>query len=122
MAKAGPWICFRSMRGLLASNTLYVLRRRKLVSKEEQAAWALGLLTSEAREQARSIGRRYPDGLVKYEPKDLRSILLPQPRNTTNAIEIYGRAVSQLLAGDVDGATNSADQFLNTGRKPSRRR
>jgi hypothetical protein len=121
MSKAGPWISLRSMRGLIASNTLYILRRRSSMSQNERAAWALSLLSSEAREQATSLGRRYPDGLIKYEPKELRSILIPKPTATTNGTELYGRAVGHLLAGNTERAVKIADQFVNKSRRSSRR-
>lgn len=120
MSKAGPWISLRSMRGLIASNTLYVLRKRDSMSQAEACGWSLSLLSSDAREQARRIGRRYADGLVKYEPKELRSILIPRPTTSKNAAELYGRAIGLLVAGNTQGATNIADQFVRRSRRSSR--
>jgi hypothetical protein len=112
MAKAGPWISLRSMEGLSASNTLYVVRLLERMKQEEKAAWALSLLTTYCRQQVTKLGRRYPDGLVKYEPKDLHSLKLPKPRATQNGREKLEAAVSQLLAGNTQAASQIADKFF----------
>jgi len=112
MAKAGPWISLRSMQDLSASNTLYVVRLLERMKQQERATWALGLLTSYCRQQVMKLGRRYPDGLVKYEPKDLHSLKLPRPRTTNNGREKLDAAVSQLIAGNSDAAFQIADKFF----------
>lgn len=124
MTKLGPWISLRSMQGLSASNTLYVVRFLERMKQEEKAIWALGLLTSYCRQQAKQLGRRYPDGLVKHEPSDLHSLTIPEPRGMKNGPETLKAAVSQLLAGNADGASQIADTFFEldsnlraTGRK-----
>lgn len=124
MTKVGPWISIRSMQGLSASNTLYVVRFLERMKQEEKATWALGLLTSYCRQQAKQLGRRYPDGLVKHEPSDLHSLMIPEPRGMKNGRETLEAAVSQLMAGNVDGTSRTADTFFEldsnlraTGRK-----
>lgn len=112
MAKVGPWISLRSMQDLSASNTLYVVRLRERMRQQEKATWALGLLTSYCRQQVTKLGRRYPDGLVKYEPKDLHSLKLPRPRTTNNGGEKLEAAVSQLVAGNSHVAVQIADKFF----------
>jgi hypothetical protein len=112
MAKAGPWISLRSMQDLSASNTLYVVRLRERMRQQEKAAWAMGLLTSYCRQQVSKLGRRYPDGLVKYEPKDLQSLNLPRPRATDNGRETLEAAVSHLVAGNSHAAFQIADRFF----------
>jgi adenine-specific DNA-methyltransferase len=117
MTKAGPWIAFNSMPGLRASNTLYVLERRNRMSLNEEGAWALSLLSSEARSHAASLGRRYPDGLVKYEPADLRRIVLPTPVRLAGAAAVYQRAVRCLADGNQQRATEIADRFVGGGSR-----
>lgn len=102
------------MRGLSASNTLYVVRFLTRMKQDEKAAWALGLLTTFCRHQVRIAGRRYPDGLVKHEPKDLHSLLIPQPPATKKGIETLEAAVSELVAGNTRQAIRIADQFYAT--------
>lgn len=120
MAKAGPWISLRSMQDLSASNTLYVVRLLDRMKQQEKATWALGLLTSYCRQQVAKLGRRYPDGLVKYEPKDLHSLNLPRPRTTNNGRETLEAAVSQLVAGNSHAAIRIADRFFELSAPPER--
>lgn len=73
MTKLGPWITFRSMRGLAATNTLYVLTAKKHMFADEHAAWALSLLSSPCRQQFNELARRYPDGLPTAAPETTKS-------------------------------------------------
>jgi hypothetical protein len=111
MTKLGPWICFRTKRELVATNTLYALHARTKMRSEEQAAWALSLLCTSSREQFHKIVRRYPDGLPKLEPHDFNSLRLPSPRRTRGAVEKYSRAIKYLLNGKVAEAMAIADMF-----------
>ncbi len=115
MATAGPWICFRSKRQLIATNTLYALIARTKMSHDERAAWALSMLSSVPRQQFRAIVRRYPDGLAKLEPHDINSLRLPTPVRTQGAGEEYSRAVGLLLGGNVKEAVAIADAFMRPG-------
>ena len=109
MANLGPWICLRSMRGLAATNTLYVISSNKAMSMDERAAWALSLLCSETRHQVQSLVRRYPDGLAKLEPRDISALRLLRPKRFDGSRDKYRRAIKLLLCGDVKGATALAD-------------
>jgi len=71
MSQDGPWISLRAMPSLAASNTLYVVRFTSARRRDEQAAWALSLLTSRTRKLVKELRRVYTDGLTKYEPGDL---------------------------------------------------
>ena len=62
------------MPRLVATNTLYVVRCLTTSSGDERTAWAMWLLTSEAAERLQCVGRRYADGLLKYEPRDLAEL------------------------------------------------
>jgi len=114
MTKSGPWISFRKKRHLAATNTLYVLTPKTKICADEQAAWALALLSTPVRRQYDKIARRYPDGLAKLEPHDVNSLRLPSPVQTKGAADEYERAVSLLLQGKVAEAVSAADAF---GRK-----
>jgi len=112
MTKLGPWISFRSMRHLSATNTLYVLTPRTVMSAEERSAWALSLLSTPSRQQFCELARRYPDGLPKLEPRDLYSLRLPPPAHTNDSIQQYQRAVRLLVSDRVDEAVKIADSFI----------
>jgi hypothetical protein len=112
MTKLGPWISFRSMRGLSATNTLYVLMPRTVMRAEERSAWALSLLSTPSRQQFHELARRYPDGLPKLEPHDLYSLRLPPPVRTHDAIRQYQRAIQFLVSDRVAQAVQIADSFV----------
>lgn len=111
MTKLGPWICFRSKRQLVATNTLYTLSAKTKMSSKERAAWALSLISTSPQRQFHAAARRYPDGLAKLEPHDLNSIRLPTPLRTKRAPEEYARAICYLVAGRVREAVAIADAF-----------
>ncbi len=112
MSGHGPWLCINEMRGLNATNTLYVVTFRSR-SREIWYMWALALLSSTAQHQIRRIGRRYADGLVKYEPGPLGEIELPKLRTDADHRSLYIRAVDALLAGDPAMAKDIADSVLS---------
>lgn len=116
MSRTGPWIALNSMRDLTASNTLYCVHFSKAASDAEKAAWSLSLLTTTARNQLAPLGRRYPDGLLKFEPGDLAEVLVPRPPSFAGARRVYRRAVGRLLAGAVTEAQALADTWLEDGR------
>ncbi len=109
MTQLGPWISFRSMRHLAATNTLYVLTDKNKMSADERAAWGLSLLSTSSRRQFSELARRYPDGLAKLEPHDLNSFQLAPPKSTKGAAGNYHRAVDFLLASEVSEAVTIAD-------------
>jgi adenine-specific DNA-methyltransferase len=109
MTKLGPWISFRVKRQLIATNTLYVLTAKAKMNSDEQAAWALSLLSTNPRLQFQDIARRYPDGLAKLEPHDLNSLRLPSPVSSKGARETYAQAISLLVAGNIKEAVAIAD-------------
>jgi adenine-specific DNA-methyltransferase len=112
MTKLGPWICFRSMRHLAATNTLYVLTAKVKMKADERAAWALSLLSSPCRQQFKRLARRYPDGLPKIEPHDLYAFKLKPPDQTGDACQKYKQAIDFLLSGDAETAVAIADAFM----------
>lgn len=112
MTRLGPWISFRSMRQLSATNTLYTLTAKNKMSADEHAAWGLSLLSTSSRSQFAELTRRYPDGLPKLEPHDLNSFQLSPPQSTTGAVENYRRAVDLLLASKISEAVAIADAQL----------
>jgi hypothetical protein len=113
MTRLGPWITWKRMRGLSATNTLYVISCKERLSRSERYAWSISLLTSQARRAARTLGRRYADGLVKYEPRDLKKIPLPQPSSRKSAEDLYQRIVNLLVAGREGEAERLADKFCS---------
>jgi adenine-specific DNA-methyltransferase len=109
MTSAGPWLSLRSMRGLAATNTLYVITANEMMTIDEQAAWALSLLSSETRRQVRATLRCYPDGLTKLEPHDTSELQLLPPKRIAGSREAYHHAITLLLSGDIAAATAIAD-------------
>ena len=111
MSQHGPWLCVNETKDVNATNTLYVVRFSSRNPKDWYM-WALALLTSEARRQIRRIGRRYPDGLVKYEPGPLGRIALPSLRADADHKGLYTEAVTALLAGNSGLAKEIANSTL----------
>lgn len=111
MSQSGPWLCVNEMRKLNATNTLYVVSFETR-TREHWYMWALAMLSSIAQKQIQRIGRRYADGLVKYEPGQLGEIRLPRLRDNQDYRSLYGRAVRSLLAGDSRAAKDVADSIL----------
>ncbi|GEM_PF-925496 len=120
MTGIGPWIAQRSMRNLVATNTLYVVSPKERITREEQAAWFLSLLTTETRDQAATHTRRYPDGLAKFEPRDISRLRLPSPKRIPGSRERYHRAIKLLLSGNIQSAIEIAD--ASVGQKPRSRK
>ena len=112
MSRVGPWIAFRRKRHLAVTNTLYVVTSKGKLQMDEEAAWALALLSTPVRRQYAEIARRYPDGLVKLEPHDVNALRLPSPDRVKGACEEYARAVNLLVAGNVLDAAKIADGFV----------
>ncbi len=108
MSQHGPWLSINEMDGLNATNTLYVVTFRSR-NREAWYMWALALLSSIAQRQIRRIGRRYADGLIKYEPGALGKIELPALKEDADHKLLYGRAVEALLAEDLRMAKAIAD-------------
>jgi adenine-specific DNA-methyltransferase len=111
MSQYGPWLSINEMDGLNATNTLYVVTFR---SRNRRAwyRWALALLSSTAQRQIRRIGRRYADGLIKYEPGALGKIELPALKEDADHRSLYARAVGALLAEDLRMAKDIADSVI----------
>jgi adenine-specific DNA-methyltransferase len=113
MSKVGPWLCFRKMPRLTASNTLYVASFHNCETDDERAAIALALVSTSVSQQLFSIGRRYADGLLKFEPGDLHSIRFEVPVSAKGAMQTYSRCVSALQReGDLRKARAIADSWL----------
>jgi adenine-specific DNA-methyltransferase len=108
MSQHGPWLCINETPCVNATNTLYVVRFSSR-NREDWYMWALALLSSEARRQVRRIGRRYPDGLIKFEPGALGEIELPRLKTNADHKSLYVRAVTALLSGCLDVAMGIAD-------------
>jgi adenine-specific DNA-methyltransferase len=115
-SRVGPWLAFRKMPRLSATNTLYVSRFRHRLCSDEQAAWAMALLTSTARQSWTSLVRVYPDGLFKVEPGDLSKMRIPVPAESEGADQAYRRAIDLLLSGKEEQARHFADSWMKRSR------
>lgn len=114
MSSVGPFLSFRDMRRLNATNTLYVFTFKKKCTLLNQRAVSLGLLTSSVRSQLSEKSRRYAGGLKKLEPSDLNDLLIPKLRNTNRITTAYDNAVTALVNGDAARAEEIADSFLHS--------
>lgn len=112
MSNLGPWMSFNEMPGLNATNTLYVVTFNDR-NPNNWYRWALAMLTSTSQRQIKRIGRRYADGLVKYEPGMLANLRLPNMGDRRNYRRIYETAISALLVGDHAKAKEIADSNLS---------
>ena len=120
MSSAGPWIALSGMKGLSATNTLYVVTFRKARTSAEKAAIGLSLLTSNARDALSNVGRRYADGLLKYEPGDLRDVEVPLVSKRQGVTRRYRQAIAKLVAGDVLASQRLADEWTECGSEQNR--
>lgn len=111
MSQHRPWLCINESERVNATNTLYVVR---FLSRDraDWYMWALAFLSSEARQQVCRLGRRYPDGLIKYEPGSIRKILLPEVKRDVDHRTLYLDSVSALLSGNLRLSSEIADSVL----------
>jgi len=113
MGKGLPFLALRKMRGLTATNTLYVVRfRRQVIGEQARASVALSLITTEARRELRRHARVYADGLLKFEPTELARVRVPVWRSTRGASSALRSALAKLAAGDTIGACAIADSWF----------
>lgn len=118
MSGYGPWICLSDYARLNATNTLYVVNFRPSITENQRFGYALALLCSPVQRQLRKSARRYADGLIKYEPSSLKSLLLPNIQADKAYRRTYCKAVRSLLAGERFHARQIADEAFNiTGRE-----
>ena len=117
MSSWGPWVVFREMADLGATNTLYVVRFVDAMTLNEQAAWAMWLLTTRAQAKLRRVGRRYADGLLKFEPGDIAALPIEQPQIISGAFTAYKRAVRLLLDGKISESRSIADKWFSHPRR-----
>ncbi|MDQ1639792.1 MAG: adenine-specific DNA-methyltransferase [Pyrinomonadaceae bacterium] len=110
MSQGGPWLCINEMRKLNATNTLYVVSFETR-TRELWYMWALAMFSSIAQKQIRRIGRRYADGLVKYEPGQLGEVRLPRLRVDEDYRSLYARAIRAFTTGDARTARELADSL-----------
>lgn len=111
MSKQLPFLSLRSMDRLSATNTLYVVRFKNARETADRAAIGLALLTSRVRRELVSHARVYADGLVKFEPSELARILVPSLSTRPDAVDVFERATTLLLADDEPAAEALADEW-----------
>ena len=116
MSSWGPWVVFREMADLGATNTLYAVRFVDAKTRDAQAAWAMWLLTTRAQKRLRRIGRRYANGLLKFEPGDISALSIEKPAVSRGAFAAYKRAVRLLLKGKVSESRAIADRWFSLER------
>ncbi len=105
-----PWLSFREMRGLAATNTLYVVNFvDPLLSPRHRIGVAVSLLCSEVREQMTTRGRAYAAGLLKHEPSDLLGLQVPAAGTVVANWDAYRRAVRALSEGNEIDSKKIAD-------------
>lgn len=115
MSQSGPWMSFNEMPGLNATNTLYVVTFHDRDSNEWYK-WALSMLTTIGQKQIHRMGRRYTDGLVKFEPGLISKVRLPYMKSMKGYRAIYAHAIAALLSGDIEGSRKVADSNRATNK------
>jgi adenine-specific DNA-methyltransferase len=120
MSRFGPWLSFNGMPRLNATNTLYTFTFRNRMRPDEQAAWAIMLLTTECRRALRAVRRVYPDRLIKYEPGDLLRLAIGTPSRVKGARMRYASIVRMMVSGNYLNARRQADKWFNERNKRSR--
>ena len=111
----GPWISHNGMKKLLATNTLYVIRfAEAMQTRDQRAACSLALLTSFVREQVRNRTRTYAGGMMKLEPSDIMSLLLPTKQDSSGAHDAHRNATELLLQGSAKQSADLADEWFAT--------
>jgi adenine-specific DNA-methyltransferase len=116
MSPVGPWISLSRMPGLNATNTLYVVRFKSATTLAQRAAIGLSLVSSSARQALARVGRRYPDGLLKFEPGDLKDIPVPVVTRLRGVTRRYQQIVRHLVEGNVAKAQELADKWLEDAK------
>lgn len=112
MSKRLPFLVLRSMPGLAATNTLYVVRFKGRPTIAERATLGLALLTTEVRTELRRRARAYADGLLKLEPTELGSVPVPIVPARRGAPGVLRKATALLLGGKEREASAIADAWL----------
>jgi hypothetical protein len=115
MSTVGPWISLSRMPGLNATNTLYIVRFKNASTLAQRAAIGISLVSSLARQALARVGRRYPDGLLKFEPGDLKEIPVPAVTRFRGVTTRYQQVVRHLISGNTAKAEALADDWLKKG-------
>jgi hypothetical protein len=113
-----PWLSLRAMRNLSASNTLYVITFREMLTIDARCALAIQLISTNGAGQLDRVRRRYPAGLGKFEPGDLQRLSVMRVTKSAGALAAYKTAVRHVLDGDMRMARSTADDWIgrNLGR------
>jgi hypothetical protein len=112
MTTRGPWLAFRRVSEISATNTLYVLKFSAHFSKDQLSEYALSLLRSDVRRTMHERGRTYAGGLLKFEPSDMRKLPVQRTTAPQGAAKVYRSAIRALLRGDERKATHTADAWF----------
>jgi len=116
MSGEAPWVCLNRMRGLSATNTLYVVEFRNCSSLDHRAAWCLALLHPFTREVADEVARVYADGLKKLEPSDISNLPLVVPNRVKGSLTPYKAAVQELLNRNYRASAQIAERWLSANK------
>ncbi len=118
MCAKSVWVSLSGKPQVEATNTLYTLRFKQGLTLNEKAGICLGLLTTPAISQMRVSGRRYADGLIKYEPADIAAVRVPVLKDSRGAFGTYRRAIKLLLGGKQEEAIALVDRFVVEASRP----
>jgi len=113
MSTRMPWLSFRGMPSLAATNTLYKVNfLDRSLQLKHRVGIAMSLLSSEVREEMGTRGRPYAAGLLKHEPGDLLGIQIPAIGTVVGDWGAYRRAVQALSEGNEAVARKIADACI----------
>lgn len=108
-----PHLVLNDTSVVTATNTLYVARFiDPALAPDDRARVALSFMTTVVRNQLSETARRYADGLLKFEPRDLRALRMPTVRKRSGALSALQKATMALVEGDAIRASLIADNWL----------
>ena len=113
MSQATPWVALNLMPNLTISNTLYGIRFPTIRNVDEQAAWCLSMLSTTSAQSRAKLVRKYPQGLLKLEPRDLAALPIRRPKSTEHARALYRKAVDLIASGRGEAAQAMVDAWLD---------
>jgi hypothetical protein len=111
MSHIGPFLCINKMSELTITNTLYTVNFHAHICEAQRYAIAIAMQTTEAAVAFSAAGRRYADGLIKFEPRDLEAVQLRVTLNKQSVISTYRQVAAALIRGDTKIARSLSDKW-----------
>lgn len=113
MSDKGVWFCFNQTQKVTATNTLYTVN---FTPEARRFRYEIGiaLMSSHVYRQLQTRKRIYADGLTKFEPSDLSSLLIDEPKQLKKSKSTYNKLVRMVLNGYSKDARTLANAFIKS--------